>query len=71
MSNFNNLRYLALISQLGLTMIFTILVGFGIGFFLDKHFLTSPIWTLVFLVFGIAGGFIGVYKMIMRELEKK
>lgn len=63
----NFFYYFSLVTQLGLTIIITILVGLGIGIFLDKIFNIKGIFTIIFLLIGIAAGFMNAYKAIMRE----
>ncbi len=59
--------YLALITQVGLTVVFSILIGLLIGIFLDKFFKTKGIFLVLFLIIGIAGGFYSAYKQILRK----
>lgn len=59
-------RTLALVSQLGFTMLGCILGGFGLGLLLDKHLGTFPAFLIVFLLAGIAAGFWRAYVLIMR-----
>jgi len=61
--------YLALVTQLGLVVVITILVGFFAGLFVDSKLNTSPIFTIVLLVFGILGGFYNAYLMITRKMK--
>lgn len=68
-SPFEWLYYLTLVTQLGFVVVVTILVGFGIGYFIDKKTDTSPVFTVIFLVIGIAGGLFNAYQMIMRKLK--
>jgi len=63
------LKNLGLITELGLTMVSTILVGFGIGYFIDKKSGHFPLWTIIFLLLGIFSGFWSVYKLIMSKLK--
>jgi ATP synthase protein I len=49
-------------SSLGLTLVFSTVIGFVIGIGLDKLFNTSPIFTLTFLVLGIVSGFYTIIK---------
>ncbi|MBQ4133801.1 MAG: AtpZ/AtpI family protein [Desulfovibrionaceae bacterium] len=44
-------------SVVGLHMVVAVFIGFGIGYFLDDFFGTTPWLTAVFLVTGIAAGF--------------
>ena len=57
---------LAYYSSLGLSVSFAIFIGLAIGVFLDRKFDTSPWFTLVFLVFGIAAGFRNIALVIKR-----
>jgi len=50
-------KELAYYSSLGLSVALAIFIGLAIGVVLDRKFDTSPWFTLVFLVFGIAAGF--------------
>ena len=53
-------RQLAVYSHVGLTFVFSILIGFGLGWFLDNKIFnskTSPYLTFLFLGVGILAGF--------------
>lgn len=63
------LYYLTLVTQLGLVVVGTILAGLVIGYFIDKKFGTSPVFTVVFIVVGIAAGLFNAYQMIMRKMK--
>ena len=65
MSKNNPFYYFGLVMQLGLTIVVTILVGLGIGIFLDKIFNLKGVFTITFLLIGIAAGFMNAYKDIM------
>jgi len=58
--------YFTLITQLGLTVIITILVGLGIGLLLDKFFGGRGVFTTLFIIIGVIAGFMNAYKDIMR-----
>ena len=58
------------VGELGLIMIISILCGLGLGIFLDKLFNTS-FFTFVFIVFGVIGGFTGIYKTITKDARPK
>ena len=57
-------EYLALVSQVGLTMAGSILFCFVIGYFLDKWLRTSGIVLVIFIILGIIGGAVTVYRQI-------
>ena len=59
--------YLGLVTQVGLTIIFSILIGLLVGIFLDRLFKTKGVFLVVFLIIGIAGGFYQAYKQILRK----
>ena len=49
--------------SLGLEMGLSVAIGLGMGYYLDRFFNTSPVLTLVFLVFGIAAGMKRLYQL--------
>jgi ATP synthase protein I len=49
-------------STLGLTFAFSVLIGFGIGFGLDRLFHTRPWLMLVFSALGLAAGFVNLLR---------
>ena len=59
-------RELAYYSSLGFSVSLAIFIGLAIGVVLDRKFDTSPWFTLVFLVFGIAAGFRNIALVIKR-----
>lgn len=61
---------LALISQLGLTMVGSILLGLVLGLWIDSHFGTGPWATLILSLIGIAAGSFGVYRLISVSIEE-
>ena len=56
------LRY----STVGLEFGIAVVVGYGIGWWLDKRFDTAPILTLVMLLFGIGAGFMSLVRVAME-----
>jgi ATP synthase protein I len=50
-------RMLAVLSTVGLTLVFATVIGLFIGLWLDKKFGTSPWLTAVFFLLGIVAGF--------------
>lgn len=48
-------------------MIAGLLVGFGLGFYIDDYFGTSPIFLLIFILLGVSAGLLGIYKLAMKE----
>jgi len=62
----DTLEYLALVTQLGLTMAGSILFCFAIGYFLDKWLHTKGLFLVIFIVLGIVGGAVTVYRQITQ-----
>lgn len=57
-----------LISQIGFTMLVTIFISMGIGYFVDKKFDTKlMVW---FIVLGVVAGFRSVY-ILIRDFTSK
>jgi F0F1-type ATP synthase assembly protein I len=65
------LKYIGLISQLGLLMVSSILIFFFLGLFLDKLIHTRPLLTIIFIALGVFTGGFTVYKTLMKFYEKE
>ena len=64
------LRLAGLASTLGFSVVFAILIGLAIGYWLDSKFGTSPWLTLVFLVMGVIAAYSN-YHRFMKKQEKE
>ena len=66
-------RQLAAYSHVGMTVVFSVFIGLGIGWYLDYkvfHGKTAPYLTFIFLGVGILAGFktlYDLYKKMMRD----
>ena len=60
------LKGLAELVSLGVYLVATIFIGFGLGFYLDKYFSTRPWLTIIFLIFGIAAGFKHLFQTVKK-----
>ena len=59
-------RQLAVYSHVGMTFVFSILIGFGMGWALDNKVFggrTAPYLTFIFLGFGILAGFKNLWEL--------
>lgn len=63
-------RALGITSGIGFMMAACILGGYFVGSYLDSKFGTKPWLLLVFLLMGLAVGFIEIYN-IMKKLTKE
>ncbi len=62
-------RQLAVYSHVGMTFVFSILIGFGMGWALDNKVFdgkTSPYLTFIFLAFGIVAGFKNLWDLTQK-----
>ena len=48
-----------------------VLVGAGLGYFLDKLTGTAPVLLIIFLILGGAAGFLNVYRFVKKEDQRK
>ena len=64
-------RALAMISQIGITMIVCIGAGVWFGGWLDGKLGTHGICLIVCILIGVAAGFMNVYKMLMKGSKTK
>lgn len=64
------LRQLLAASQIGLHMVAATFAGLAIGYFLDKFFETSPALTIIFLLIGIAAGFIELFRFAKKQARE-
>jgi ATP synthase protein I len=62
--------YLALFSEIGLVLFVTTLMGAGGGIWLDGQLGTKPLFVVVGFLGGAAIGAIGIYRLIVRFLER-
>ena len=58
-------QQLNLILSVGLIFPVSIVIGYGIGYLLDKWLGTSSL-KIVFLLFGVAAGFVSFFRMISK-----
>jgi len=66
------INQMTLVTQLGLTMAGSILLGLVIGYYLDKWLLhTKGPFTIAFILLGIVGGGYTVYRQIMEATDQK
>ena len=62
-------EHLSVVMQIGLTMAGCILFCFFIGFYLDKWLGTRGVFITLFIVLGVIGGAVTVYRQILQTLD--
>lgn len=61
------LRQFGMLSTVGLHFVLGTFTGLAIGYFLDRIFGTKPWLTFLFLGFGIATGFLNLFRVMQRQ----
>jgi ATP synthase protein I len=64
-------RELWFYSSLSFSIALSIVIGLGIGYWLDKRFETTPWLTLIFLGLGVIAGFRNIYMALQRARRLK
>ncbi len=64
------LKYISLVTQLGLTVISSILIFLVGAIYLEKKFQTDGILILIGVLIGVAVGVLAAYKLLKKTLEK-
>jgi ATP synthase protein I len=54
------------VAQVGLTLVVATVIGLGAGYYLDQWLGTKPWLTLVGLGFGIAAGFLNLFRAVKK-----
>lgn len=64
------LKNLALISQIGISVITPILLGVYIGQFIDKKVGTNGVFSIILIVLGAGAGFLNIFKLAGSKDKK-
>jgi len=59
-------RALGELSTIGLALVIATVIGLAGGYYLDRWLGTSPWLTLIGLLFGIAAGFVNLFRAVKR-----
>jgi ATP synthase protein I len=65
------LEHVSILMQIGLTMAGCIAFCLFVGFYLDRWLGTRRIFTAVFILLGIVGGAVTVYRQIREIIDPK
>jgi ATP synthase protein I len=61
------LRQFGVLGSVGLHLVLGTFTGLAIGYFLDRIFGSNPWLTLLFLGFGVAAGFVNLFRVMRRQ----
>lgn len=70
-NNKDSLKNLALISQVGLSIITPILLGVFLGQLVDKKVGTNGVFSIIFIIIGAAAGFLNLLKLADNKSNKR
>ena len=62
---------LSIVMQIGLTMAGCIVFCFFIGLYLDKWLGTRGVFVTIFIILGVVGGAVTVYRQIIQTLDNQ
>ena len=62
----NAWKALGELSTIGMTLVIATVLGLAGGYYLDRWLGTSPWLTLIGLLFGIAAGFVNLFRAVKR-----
>ena len=62
---------LSIVMQIGLTMAGCILFCFFIGLYLDRWLGTRGVFVTIFIILGVVGGAVTVYRQIIKALDNQ
>ena len=65
------LRDLQRYGNIGIDFAITVLVGFGIGYMLDRWLHTTPLFMIVGVLWGVVSSFFSLYRKIKEEEDKE
>lgn len=67
MKKLSGLNDFVAFSQIGLTLAIIAALGFFFGAWLDKKFNTAPLFMIIFVLGGVALGFLRVYFSLVKK----
>ncbi|WP_296254806.1 AtpZ/AtpI family protein [uncultured Ezakiella sp.] len=66
-----HLKYLTFITQLGLNLVTSILLGCFIGYLLDKLFNLDNVFFIIFMILGLISGLFSAYLNLKNVINKE
>ena len=68
---YDSLKNLALVSQIGISIITPILLGVYLGNFIDKKLGTNGVFAIILIIVGAAAGFLNIFKLTGSNDKRK
>jgi ATP synthase protein I len=57
------------LSSIGIAMILCTFIGYAVGLYLDKWVHSAPVFTIIFLLLGVAAGFLNAFRTIIKDTD--
>ena len=54
-------------SSIGFLVVFCILIGLAIGYYIDKWLNTKPLFIVIFLFLGVVAAFYNLFKTVLNK----
>ena len=67
----NLLRWISTLGTIGINLVVTTIIGFFIGYYLDKLLGTKPWLMFVFLIIGIFTGFWNMLRILNKVIKEE
>jgi ATP synthase protein I len=55
------------LTSVGIALVVSTMIGWGIGIWLDRHLHTAPVLTMIFLVLGMGSGIINIFRTLGKH----
>lgn len=65
------LKPLALVGQIGIDVVSSIVIAYLIGYGFDKLFKTNGVFSIIFIVLGACAGFYNLYRSVKYYFKNK
>lgn len=65
------LKPLALVGQIGIDIVSSIVISYLVGYGLDKLFKTNGVFSIIFIIIGVLAGFYNFYRCVKYYFKKK
>ena len=63
----NAYKKLYVLWTVGIQIVVSVLIGFGMGLMIDRWLDTAPWFMLLFIIFGVAAGFLNIYRTLVKD----
>lgn len=65
------LKPLALVGQIGIDIVSSIVISYLVGYGLDKLFKTNGVFSIIFIIIGVIAGFYNFYRSVKYYFKNK